>query len=436
MLLISLNNNYLFNVLTSNLIDVDPSLRGSNSSLYNLYISNYIDELEVENDYYWMPSIENKDKCPSTQYSNNEPCNINILQNIYYSFDLKGNLRVILDMPSSLATNFPGGSFPAGIRIYLKDSDQKTYFFDSFNDNTPIPNKMEFTIDKCDLFYFQLLGMTNLEFGVDFYDENGYILNDLYNPGCNQTFNIQLTNKIDLCDAIQISYERIAGPPPTGTLCKYKIRVTFDGCDDYGFIVSKMAESLKLVNVDNPNVKTSINTLNGFAKSYLNNGGNGEITFEISNITGPTDFQLVLGDDVNTICDFNFHLDCENPDEDCDCCEKFKPYLLACIRRSDYAVIKYGIVFENRGYTKYCPNCSFLNATVVLSTNPESGAGTVISSNIVNQNGGVPDVIEDTFEGKPAGKYKFTITTMTSQGPCVYIYEIEWNGTNTWIELD
>ncbi len=417
---------------TNRLLPPDPNKK----TLYQKYLFQFQNDTSVfniEDDFYWMPSVENKDKCPSNVGGGTVPCTFNLGSFISYSFD-NGKLIVRLRFTPNILSEFPEGVMPKGIRIYQASGDQKTFYFDSFNDDLDINTTIEFTINRCDLFYFQAIGLNPLTMGFDFYDGEGKILNA---PGCNETITIPL-EPVSMCDAIDISTHRINGSP-NASCCSYKVIIKINGCDDNSNIIRLMKENLSLENLSNSN-STPLSSQNGLSIDYIA----GEISFIINDICATTSFKFIGLFNVNSECEsFVFELNCVVPDPPCDCCEVYK-----CDFNREYIEVTDGNGFKhfninpftfvvhikkNTSYTKYCPEC-LLTSVHITSIPPDVNVPTppVFDFTLTRPTLGddwSPLICMGSFQGVTPSTYCFNIAFNTSQGVCNKTICIYWSGS-------
>ena len=293
-------------------------------NMYDHYLSDYSSMLNDQDSFdgVWMPSMENRDKCPSEMYDAQDTCSFDISELI--DIDTTGD-NICFDIPSIPSipsTYFPDSEIPAGIRIYQNSGDQKTFYYHDFNSSTNL-FPINGCIDACDIFYYSSLGLDSLELAFDFYDEYGKVIN---NDGCRATFKIDIPDFGSICDYIDISYERI------GTSCNYDISLSFDFpeyntiCDDYEYIKSTIMkkvydDSFICLEDDNP-----------LRFIYIDNNnsdfGIPEINYENANITmlfranssesQPVSFGFIFNGDTCLTDTTLFDCNCEN------CCEDFE----------------------------------------------------------------------------------------------------------------
>jgi len=188
----------------------------------------------------WMPSKDNKQKCPSTQgiisENNYQPCNFDIAN--YISWNDSTKCFTIDSIPANL---FPGGILPKGYRIYHNFGDQKTIKFEPFVDQTNIEFPINACIDNCDLIYLLTLGKTNINIAIDFYDADGRVLN---NPGCD-SLKYSIPFNLNLCDLFDVTITKVDSSQSWQGRCTYRFEISFDGCSKDNPMFYNIVKSLK-----------------------------------------------------------------------------------------------------------------------------------------------------------------------------------------------
>ncbi len=431
---------YLFGciIIDPNLQIVSPS---QGDDLYNKYLIRFLNDttvFKVEDDFYWMPSVENREKCPSPMASETEPCDFNFSNFIKVEYK-DGKMIFTIDIGGLSPSLFPGGQYPKGIRIYRASGDQQTFFFDTFADSIDIGPTIKFTINPCDLFYYQMMGNNPILLGFDFYDSEGKILNDY---GCNMTYSYPFPN-INPCEQISITTDRIS-EPPIDLCCSYKIEIQLNVCDDYSNIVRLMLENMSLVNLSN-NDTTTINIQNGLIIDHIN----GKINFTINNICDTTDFRLIGLFGGNENCEsFDFTLDCVVPEPPCDCCKVYHATISPVI---GYSPIGGGtIIIEphqflidfsgmgNRKYQKYCPDCQFLFADAYCANpNPSPSDSTPVFEETMTANQfGFYEGYYGSFDGYNPDTYCLYFVIHTNEGICYDTLCVDYDGTYWRVAAD
>lgn len=222
---------------------------------------------KISNDSYdttciWMPSLDNKQKCPSTNYVD-EPCNFNITDYITWNDTTK-----CLTLDSISANLFPGGELPKGFRIYYNYGDQKTLHFDTYIDNLPIDLNYTHCFTSCELFDLYMQGKDSLILALDFYDSEGRILNNI---GCERN-EFKLKVSFDLCSMFDITAEKAQSE---SGCCTYTFNVTIkDSCAKNKPFLRKLAETLKLLK-SSEDTGISLNSIEGISYNY----NDGTLTF-------------------------------------------------------------------------------------------------------------------------------------------------------------
>jgi len=428
--IVSENYSHSFNDVYTNLLDPDLTVeqRYCSTSLYTCYLSQHQNELNLRNGFYWMPTVENREKCPSTLGGGTDPCTFNLNTKINVVYPVDGTMKITINYGDISSNDFQGNQYPKGVRIYNTMGDQQTFYFDTFADNINIPSTIQFTISQCDIFYYQMMGLTSLTFGIDYYDINGKILNA---NRCNMKYNYHFPNT--LCEALSITTERNVGNP-LDSCCSYTIRIKFKGCEDYSNILRIMLNTLSLKNLSNNSI-IPLDSLSNITANYEL----GEISFTIGGICTPTSYKLLAPFGGSKNCEsYNFTLDCTIPDTPCDCCAHFwvslervyalpdslppPPFQLLTVPN------KFALVIHNVGdwgwgsvgdqyNSKYCSNCQFLSAHIYCpSSSPSSPPiydETFAMSKLGYNGNGI-----GTFEGLPNGEYCFYIDILTNQGIC------------------
>jgi hypothetical protein len=429
--IISYTYRYIFYHRDCYIIDTSLTIASPNTGddLYNKYLKLHTDEFIIEDDFFWVPSVENRQKCPSPEASVNEPCDFHFGDYIKV-VPLDGKLYVTINIGSINQANFPGDHYPKGIRIYNASTDQQTFYFDTFVDNIAIPTTIEFIVDECDLFYYQMIGLTSLTLGFDFYDANGKILNA---PGCNMTYSFPFSN-INPCSSIKISTESVPTPPPC---CSYKISIKFEGCKDYSFIFRNFLENSSLINSETDDT-TALSSQNSFNTNYET----GEISFFINNVCDSITYKLVksFGNGINCGID-EFNLGCPFGYPLQNCCLYYYPRLLPVFEAdsNDFFEMntkKFMISFwdlENDGIV--WPQC-FFDSSIVYCPNPAP----YISQPIYNETLKQPEYgfFNNGFvslAGLTAGTYCFYFERHTSSGICYDTLCVDYDGFN-WILND
>jgi hypothetical protein len=216
----------------------------------------------------WYPSVNNKQKCPSTHGWNDEtntydPCDFEIGSYFHFTFD--DSLFVTIDeIPN---TSFPDNINPQGFRIYHNYGDQKTILFDNYIDPADVQYPIVFCIPKCDLLYLMAIGRDSINIGIDFYDAEGRVLN---NPGCD-SLNIKIAFPLSLCDMFTISTVKIDSTAPC---CTYRITLDMSECASNNSILKIISDSLQFKSFDQ-STATPVSEMNNFIINYAN----GRITF-------------------------------------------------------------------------------------------------------------------------------------------------------------
>ncbi len=207
----------------------------------------------------WMPSLDNKQKCPSP-YFVEQPCNFNLIDYITWNDTTK--CLTVSPIPGNL---FPGGELPKGYRIYYNDGEQKTLDFDPYFDYEPIELNFSHCYDNCELLDLYMQGKEELIISIDFYDGEGRILN---NPGCEfNEFRVRIS--FDLCGMFEITSNKT----PTGPGCcinTVSIKV-IDTCARNKPILHKIANRIKLVSDTNAEdvLLSSVPNLNYDYEDYI-----------------------------------------------------------------------------------------------------------------------------------------------------------------------
>ena len=241
---------------------------------YNLKIHSETNSAET---YKWMPSVENKDLCPSSQGVGSPYDNCTFDLNNYVIYAMFTDPDYCLTINPIDQNEFPGHIMPSGYRIYYKYGDQKTIKYKSFTDPEDIfaPN-IVFCISKCELMYLMAIGKDHFEIGIDFYDADGKIL---YNPGC-RDIKININNPLDICDLLgtaQIELVPWAGHPShLEPCCKYRITLNTNiECSDENNPASRMIfDNIYFEYENNPPIK--IKEISGVNINYTT----GAISFE------------------------------------------------------------------------------------------------------------------------------------------------------------
>ncbi len=240
----------------------------------NIYVKEYADStadsvISTWSDgFYWYPSMENKEKCPSP-VEPNEPCDFDINDYITYSYN---GGEVCVKISKIPANKFPDSTdLPKGYRIYHNFGEQKTIDWDSFQDGQDISFPIVFCIDKCRLVYLASLGKNKAKIAIDFYDVNGRVYN---NPGCDS---VEFEFDINLCEFIDYSIEPIF---KNDSCCTYEVTLDFNSFDDCESFNPGMNTIDSIYNsvfsLSDGSNSILLSTLDGFTKT-----GN-QIKFEIS----------------------------------------------------------------------------------------------------------------------------------------------------------
>lgn len=430
------NYNYLFNYRNCEIIDPDlpnVSLDTADKTLYTKYLDQFESDITVFHHFgadYWMYSVENREKCPSTIPSETDTCEFDFSD--YINVEYKdGKMIFTINIAGISSSLFPGNQYPKGIRIYRASGDQQTFFFDTFADDIDIGPTIEFTINKCDLFYYQMMGDNPIQLGFDFYDSEGKILKA---PGCNMTYSYPFPN-VNPCEQISITTKRDTLALPS--CCSYEIEIQLNACDDYSNILRLMLERMSVVNLTNNNT-TALNIQNGIIIDYIG----GKINFSINNICDTTNFRLIGLFDGNENCEsFDFTVDCVIPEPPCDCCKVYHAKWSDVI---GYSGIGGGsIIIEphqfiinfsglgNRKYQKYCPDCRFLFAEVFCpNPNPSPSDSTpVLDETMLGNQFGFCDSYYGSFEGYDPDTYCFYFIINTNEGICYDTLCVDYDGT-------
>ncbi len=417
---------------------VDPDLpiekRGWDTNLYTGYLREHRDELTFRNDFYWMPSVENREKCPSSIGTSNDKCDFQIDSLIKIDY-INGKMVVRINIGRINQNNFPGNIYPKGIRIFHDTSDQNTFYFDSFADNENIDSLIKFIIEPCDLFYYQIMGYASLKIGIDFYDEFGKILNY---TDCDVRVTMPLT-QLDLCDAINITPYRVAGPPED-SCCTFRVDIFFDGCDDCSNIIRSMLEVLRIKDL-NTNFETLITNQENLNIDYVN----GVISFDIPDICNPTSYKLLALFAGLKNCESNtFELLCSVPLPPIDCCKLYDLNLVEIYELlidSGSTVLHpqshtFAIYFTKYGRIVYPSDC-FLEEfeSANISRSNISGPPSLIAQISTNDQLWPVDNY-GTFEGLPPGTYCFYAEIFTTHGICRDTLCIDYDGTYWTVTAD
>jgi hypothetical protein len=428
----SVNYNFLFDLLYCYIIDTSlVFVPGSPKySLYSRYLHQFENtELNVEDDFYWMPSKENKEKCPSILGGGTDPCTFDLKTKIDVVDKKDGTMEFSIRIGEIDSNAFQGNQNPKGIRIYNTTGDQQTFYFDSFADGIKINSVIKFTISQCDIFYYQMMGLTSLTIGIDYYDSQGNILNAF---GCNKTYNFPFPNT--LCEALSITKEKIGGML-FDTCCTYKIRIKFKGCDDYSNIVRIMLNTLTLNNLTD-NIIVPVESISNLDVDYES----GEISFILDSVCGPTSYKLIAPFGGSKNCEsYSFNLDCTMPDLPCDCCDHFWVSLERVLSLPDTIQIppsqplvtapnKFAFIIHNvadwgwgavgdQYNLGYCNDCQFLSAIIYC---PGSGPTSppIYNETFAKSKLGYSGNNIGSFESFPNGVYCFYIDIVTNQGIC------------------
>ena len=264
--------------------------------------SNFYDIVHDEGTYKWMPSAENKTKCPSTQgfdpvTQSLMPCSFDTV-NMFSATYIEDEYCISINGFQS--GSFPESKMPAGYRIYHNFGDQKTVAFDSYaTDYDDLVFPFTFCINKCDMLYFQSIGRKKLEFAIDFYDSTGRVLN---NPVC-KDFKFEFEYPVTICDLLNLNIEKIVTNPSN---CIYRFGIKIDGCGEETSFVRGIIDSLKYNYSNYSNVLLS--SIPGIVIDYSNDS----ISFEYQ-LSNP-DFEILFDEQFLCVKDsINFEL-CR-----CDC---------------------------------------------------------------------------------------------------------------------
>jgi hypothetical protein len=222
----------------------------------------------ITEQFYWYPSMNNKEKCPSP-VEPEDPCDFDINDYITYSNNGDEICVTISEIPDS---KFPDPlHIPRGFRAYHNFGEQKTIHWDSFQDGQDISFPIVFCIDKCRLAYLASLGKNKAKIAIDFYDVNGRVYN---NPGCDS---VEFEFDINLCEFIDYSIEPIF---KNDSCCTYEVTLDFNSFDDCESFNPGMNTIDSIYNsvfsLSDGSNSILLSTLDGFTKT-----GN-QIKFEIS----------------------------------------------------------------------------------------------------------------------------------------------------------
>ena len=426
---------YSFNNAYTNLFDPDLTVqqRSCTTNLFDCYfnLSQYRNELTFIPDYngfYWMPSKENREKCPSTLGGGTDPCIFDLTTKIDVFYPKVGTMLITIKFGEINSGDFQGNQIPKGIRIYNNMGDQQTFYFDSFADGNNIDSVIRFTISQCDLFYYQMMGLTQLTFGIDYYDWQGRILNA---NGCHKTYSFNFPNS--LCEAFTVTKDRISGPP-LDSCCSYRIMINFKGCDDYSNIKRRMLDVLSIKNLN-----TQLETLITNQTDLNINYNDSTISFVINNICSPTSYKLLAPFGGSKNCEsFEFALDCVVPEAPKDCCKLFNLalgemwYLYTSNGDQVYRIRPYVFVLYFTGtlndtYPPYCPDYQFISAHVYCPNSP--GLPPIYDEIITLNEQGLAVNSYGTFEGLAPGTYCFYTEIITTLGICRDTMCVDYDGT-------
>ena len=421
---------------------VDPDLplnkRGYDTNLYTGYLREHKNKMILHDDFYYMPSVENREKCPSTLGGGTDPCTFVLNSKIDVVYPKDGTMLITIRIGEISSDDFQGNQRPKGVRIYNSLGDQQTFYFDTFADSINIPSTIQFTISQCDIFYYQMMGLTSITFGIDYYDITGKILNA---NGCNMKYSYPLPNT--LCEALSITSKRNEGNP-LDSCCSYTIRIKFKGCDDYSNIVRIMLDTLSLKNLID-NTVVPIESLSNINANYEL----GEISFTIGGICTPTSYKLLapFGDTKN--CEsFSFNLDCIIPDPPCDCCSLFRtemknvwklpenlniPPLMIESHKFWFHFTGVGDCgwsgFGNPDYYNYCTTCQFISAHIYAPNPNPLEPAPIYDETFISNKLGYSGNGFGTLQGLPSGTYCFYIEILTNQGICRDTVCVAYDGT-------
>lgn len=234
----------------------------------------------------WMPSLNNKQKCPS-QIAVQDSCNFDISNYITCNDSTK-----CITFDSIPANLFPGGELPKGYRIYYNDGEQKTLHYDSYNDNLPIVLDYAHCFTSCELFDLFMQGKDSLNIAIDFYDSFGRILNNI---GC-ENIEFKAAISFNLCSMFEITAEKTQSD---SNCCTYTFTVSVkDGCAKNKPFLRKIANTLKLLNSPEDD-GIPLSSIPGLTYNYID----GKITFSRQLCdSNSTDRFLFAYDEGNIVC--------------------------------------------------------------------------------------------------------------------------------------
>ncbi|MEI6089798.1 MAG: T9SS type A sorting domain-containing protein [bacterium] len=432
--IISYTYAYIFNFRDCYIIDTSLTIAFPNTGndLYNKYLKLHTNEFIIDDDFYWMPSKENKEKCSSTLGGGTDTCTFDLNAKLDVVYPEDGTMEITIRIGEIDSTAFQGNQNPKGIRIYNTTGDQQTFYFDSFADGIKINSVIKFTISRCDLFYYQMMGLTDLTFGIDYYDSQGRILNAY---GCSKTYTFPFPNT--LCEAFTVTNERISGPP-FDSCCSYRIMINFKGCDDYSNIKRKMLEVLRIKNLN-----TQVETLITNQMDLNIDFNDSTMSFVINNICSTTSYKLIALFGAPKNCEsFEFTLECVAPESSEDCCKLFNlaltslwyqgiPFngLLHHERPGMFSL--YFSETKNETYPPYCLDYQFISAHVYCIDS--LGLPSFFDMIITPDENGKARSVPGTFYNLPSGTYCFYADITTNHGICHDTLCIYWDGTN-WVK--
>jgi len=194
-------------------------------NMYNHYLADFSSDLYTIDsvDGVWMPSVENKFKCPGYLGVDTDPCLFDLSDPIYvYTYVHEFQICCEIDLPVEL---FPDSTLPKGYRVYHKSPDQNTIIFETFNDGTDIVFPITFCLDPCDVQFYKSRGIDPLPIGIDFYNEEGKVIN---NPGCVDA-EFYIDTDVNYCEnnGIIFTKELIYDPSTTAGCCRYRFTLVF-----------------------------------------------------------------------------------------------------------------------------------------------------------------------------------------------------------------
>jgi hypothetical protein len=178
-------------------VNVPESLK---VNLFTAYLDDYINTSGTDNlklnlvddpnassedkKYYWIPSVENAEKCPSAETVS---CSLDVTSYISYYYTNFG-IYFRVDFDAIPATMFSSTDKPEGVRVYHDFGDQRTFYYENWANQEQIDDITNTTFQTQGIAYFFIPteelymykkhyspAFSSLDIKFDFYDANGRI---------------------------------------------------------------------------------------------------------------------------------------------------------------------------------------------------------------------------------------------------------------------